>query len=146
MSGQILFILRLKTWSSRSTSRKPGQDSLLHRSHDNPVSSFLFGLIEILVHLIQYGYRRNSAGVGIGINTGKAFLGNIGSPERMEFTVIGDIVNVASRLSDIAKPGQILISDFAREQIGISSLQLKKLDPVKLKGKKQPLKAFSVLE
>ena len=91
-------------------------------------------------------YEGFSMQMGIGINTGKAFLGNIGSPERMEFTVIGDIVNVASRLSDTAKPGQILISDFTREQIGISSLQLEELDPIKFKGKKYPLKIYSVLD
>jgi len=49
--------------------------------------------------------------MGIGINTGKVFLGGIGSPERMEFTVFGDTVNIAPRFSGIAREGQILITE-----------------------------------
>lgn len=46
--------------------------------------------------------------VGIGINVGHAVLGNIGSKDRMDYTVVGDVVNLASRFCDVAKPGQII--------------------------------------
>jgi len=48
--------------------------------------------------------------VGIGINIGPAVLGNIGSKDRMDYTVVGDVVNLASRFCDVAKPGQIITS------------------------------------
>jgi class 3 adenylate cyclase len=49
--------------------------------------------------------------VGMGISTGYLTVGNIGSPARMEYTVLGNHVNLASRLADRAKAGQILISE-----------------------------------
>jgi adenylate cyclase len=48
--------------------------------------------------------------VGIGINAGEAFTGVIGSPRRLEYTAVGDVVNVAARLCDVAGPGEILMS------------------------------------
>ena len=46
--------------------------------------------------------------VGIGINIGHAVFGNIGSKDRMDYTIVGDVVNLASRFCDVAKPGQII--------------------------------------
>jgi adenylate cyclase len=90
----------------------------------------------------EYGFKME---IGIGINTGEVFLGNIGSPERMEFTVIGDTVNVASRFSGLAKPGQVLIT---RETLACldSDIRNRELPPTEVKGKTGKLEVFEVLE
>ncbi len=89
----------------------------------------------------EYGFTMN---IGIGINTGEVFLGNIGSPERMEFTVIGDTVNVASRFSGLAKPGQILITREAFNCLG-PDIRYKELPPSEVKGKSGKLEVFEIL-
>ena len=60
---------------------------------------------------------RPELAVGIGVHHGEAFAGTIGSPRRLEYTVIGDVVNVAARLSDAAAPGEIVLSDAARAEL-----------------------------
>jgi class 3 adenylate cyclase len=89
----------------------------------------------------QYGLQME---MGIGINTGEVFLGNIGSPERMEFTVIGDTVNIASRFSGVAQGGQILVTKDTL--IGIASdIKFRELEPVEVKGKTGKLEVFEII-
>jgi class 3 adenylate cyclase len=90
----------------------------------------------------EYGFSMHQ---GIGINTGNVFLGNIGSRERMEFTVIGDTVNVSSRFSGLAKAGQILLTREAFDFIAGSDINYKELPPSKVKGKSEELEVFEVL-
>jgi adenylate cyclase len=73
-------------------------------------------------------------GLGIGVTAGEAIVGNLGSPNRMEFTLIGDTVNLASRLCGIAKHGQILVNE---ELANVSQeyFEMLGMPPVEIKGK-----------
>ena len=89
----------------------------------------------------RYGFSMN---IGIGVNTGEVFLGNIGSPERMEFTVIGDAVNVASRFSGLAKAGQVLVTRETRVLLG-PDVRIDEHPLAEVKGKTGKLEVFEVL-
>jgi adenylate cyclase len=82
--------------------------------------------------------------IGIGVATGTAIAGYIGSPRRMEFTAIGDIVNVARRLCSQAEPGQVLACGETFERLG-EIVSGRALGPILLKGKEIPVSVHEVL-
>jgi len=85
--------------------------------------------------------------VSIGINSGEMISGNIGSAnlKRLDYTVIGDVVNVAQRLQTIAKEGQIVISESSYERVK-ESFNCKKVGEVSLKNKSHPVMIYEVLD
>jgi adenylate cyclase len=81
--------------------------------------------------------------VGIGINTGNAIAGNIGSPRRLDYTVVGDTVNTAQRLMTNAAGGQILISESTARKIG-KTFDLERLPELKVRGRSEAVPVFRV--
>jgi class 3 adenylate cyclase len=82
-------------------------------------------------------------GIGIGVHSGEAVLGLVGTQERLDYTAIGDSVNIAKRLQENAAPGQILISAATYRRIA-GSLLAQSIKPIKAKGKSELIEVFEV--
>ncbi len=96
---------------------------------------------------INTGNHQYKPQVSIGINTGEMVSGNIGSAslKRLDYTVIGDVVNLAQRLQSTAKAGQILINEDTYQKAK-SSFSCQKIGEVTLKNKARPVMVYEVLE
>ncbi|MBW2207076.1 MAG: adenylate/guanylate cyclase domain-containing protein [Deltaproteobacteria bacterium] len=82
--------------------------------------------------------------IGIGIHTGTAIVGNVGSRNRMDYTVIGDCVNVAARFQQLAKGGEIIIGDETYSK-SLATFRTKKRGEIKLKNKAEPVICHEIL-
>ena len=84
-------------------------------------------------------------GIGIGINTGDMVMGAMGSEDRMDYTILGDTVNLGARLCSHAARGQTLISEASLREIeGIAWIQTARLEPIQVKGKSEPILIYEV--
>jgi len=108
--------------------------------------------IEMMRKLTEFNARRKGEGkptldIGIGLNTAEILVGNIGSLKRMDFTVIGDGVNLASRLESANKyyGSHILLSEFTRNQLKEDYL-LRPVDRIRVKGKTEPVAIYEALD
>lgn len=84
-----------------------------------------------------------AVGLGIGINAGEAVAGNLGASRRLEYTVIGDAVNLAQRLESQSRAGEVLVSESVYTEVADEVLALPR-SAVQLKGKSQPVPLWEV--
>jgi adenylate cyclase len=116
--------------------------------HDDPYRAVRAAL-DIRKSLEEFNFDRFSRGeapieVGIGINTGDVVAGYLGSSQTMSYSVIGDTVNMASRLCSAARPGEIIVSEYTHFIVE-DEFSTRLREPIDAKGKKHAIKAFKVL-
>jgi short subunit dehydrogenase-like uncharacterized protein len=89
---------------------------------------------------------RADLAVGVGVSTGDVVYGPIGSGARLDFTVIGDVVNTGARLCSAAAGGQVIVSRAVLDdcQGGLGDIEFNALEPMRVKNKREPLEVYSV--
>jgi len=105
--------------------------------------------VEMQAELAAWNARRAERGLpsfhtGIGVNTGVVVCGRVGAKERLEYTLIGEEVNLASRICGKAEPRQVLATEATVKRAG-PSLRVRPLEPVSVKGISYPVKVYEVI-
>jgi class 3 adenylate cyclase len=109
------------------------------------VDNALLAAIDIQKEIVEIN-RESSRDirVGIGINTGMAIVGNVGSEERMDHTVLGNNMNLGARLCSIAQPGQIIVSESSWRLAKSKEIVVRPLETITVKGISRPVPIYEV--
>jgi len=120
--------------------------------HEDQADRAVRAAISMVTELARFNQGRAAQGrspieIGIGLNTDTVVSGNIGSPKRMDYTIIGDGVNLASRLESACKQyySRILISQNTLHKLR-GTYRMREVDCVVVKGKSEPISIYEVLD
>ena len=97
------------------------------------------------VEAAQRGETASPVRIGIGLNTGECCVGNVGSPQRFDYSILGDVVNVASRLEEMTKSYRVPIITGERTAASAPGLAFLEIDAVAIRGKERPERIFALL-
>ncbi|MBA7644096.1 hypothetical protein ES703_51833 [subsurface metagenome] len=121
-------------------------------AHDDDPDRAVRAAIKMMTELNEFNKLRKQQGMmaidhGLGLNTDEIVSGNIGSPKRMDYTVIGDGVNLAARLESACKKygAHILLSDYTFESLK-ATYRTRQVDKVIVKGKTEPVGVYEVVD
>ena len=117
-------------------------------AHGNDPERACRAALEMVKAIKEFGFVETPKGpveinMSIGVNTGEVVALNVGSEKRMEYTVMGDNVNLASRLEGVARAGEVIISDSTYRYVK-DIFEVEKLEPVKVKGKEKPIQIYKL--
>jgi len=115
---------------------------------DDDAARAVLAAIRMQQELVHLNFEREAAGrpplaMGIGIHTGPVLAGNLGARQRMEYAVIGDTVNLASRIEGLAEAGRVLVSEATLAWIR-PLVHASERPAVRVKGKRDPVSTFAV--
>ena len=104
--------------------------------------------LDMLKALEEFNRMRAAEGkeplhIGVGINTGPVIAGAIGSSRTLQYTVIGDAVNLAARLCNVARAGEVIISQTTMAQCAAQVIAEQR-EPVQVKGKSEPIMIWNI--
>jgi len=118
-------------------------------AHEDAPQRALYAALGIREHLRGYAEKLRKDGIEfsmrIGLNTGLVVVGRIGDDLTMEYTAMGDTVNLASRMESTAQPGTIQVSENTY-RLTEGYFEFKPLSKIEVKGKKEPVKAYQLLD
>lgn len=122
-----------------NTSLRPQQDHPLRAVRS------AYEMIQEIKAFHEVVEARDRLQFGIGVHTGEAVVGNVGSPDRLDYTAMGDTVNLSKRLQEVAKPMQVLLSDTTYEIVK-DYVTVNQLEPIQVKGRQQFTQVYELIK
>ncbi len=114
-------------------------------AHESDPERALRSALEMMDALAEFNVERSTGlDLHFGINTGTVIAGGLGTRERQEYTVMGDAVNVASRLEDVSERGEILVGPDTY-RLAAPLFEFQALEPVRVKGKAEPVPVYRLM-